>query len=106
VYSDRFKYTEALNFMGAKIEVVYLPDEIRSPFQLQNYAQSAIVTGPTPLKAAHMTVPDIRAGLAYVVAACVAEGTSTLDGLEHLERGYENLVGKLRSVGAQIHLAE
>ncbi len=106
VYSDRFKYTEALNFMGANIEIVYLPDEIRSPFQLQNYAQSAIVNGPTRLKAAHMTVPDIRAGLAYVVAACVAEGTSTLNGLEHLERGYENLVGKLRSVGAQIHLVE
>lgn len=106
VYSDRFKYIEALNFMGADIKIAYLPDEVKGTFQLQNYAQSALVKGPTRLKASHMTVPDIRAGLAYVVAACVAEGTSTLDGLEHLERGYENLVGKLRAVGAQIHLVE
>lgn len=106
VYSDRFKYIEALNFMGANINIEYLPQEITGEFQLQNYAQSAVVKGPTALRASHMTVPDIRAGLAYVVAACVAEGTSTIDGLEHLERGYENLIGKLRAIGAQIHLVD
>ena len=47
-------------------------------------------------------MPDIRAGLAYVLAALVAEGTSTLTGIEHLDRGYEKLEEKLRGVGATI----
>lgn len=106
VYSDRFKYIDTLNEMGANVEITYLPEEISGRFQLQNYSQSAIIHGPTSLTATEMTVPDIRAGLAYVVAACVAEGTSVLDGLEHLERGYEDLFGKLKAIGAQIEYHE
>lgn len=106
VYSDRFKYIDTLNQMGANVEIAYLPEEISGRFQLQNYSQSAIIHGPTSLKATNMTVPDIRAGLAYIVAACVAEGTSVLDGLEHLERGYEDLFGKLKAIGAQIEYHE
>ncbi len=104
VYEDRFKYTETLNTMGANIEITYLPDRVSGPFKHQNYQQSAIIRGVTPLKAGKMTVPDIRAGLAYVAAALVAEGTSEIDGVDHLERGYEDLVGKLRSIGAQIEV--
>ena len=44
----------------------------------------------------------VRAGLAFVVAALMAEGTSTLSGIEHLDRGYETLEEKLKGVGAKI----
>jgi UDP-N-acetylglucosamine 1-carboxyvinyltransferase len=102
VYSDRFKYTETLTSMGADIEIDYQPDLVRGQFQLQNYRQSAIIRGKTQLKAQDMVVPDIRAGLAYVIAALVADGKSTLTGIEHLERGYEALDQKLRAIGANI----
>jgi len=104
VYEDRFKYTEILNAMGANISLEYLPEHVIGDFRHQNYHKSAHVIGPTKLKAASMTVPDIRAGLAYITAALAAEGTSVLDGLTHLERGYEDLIGKLRSVGADIEV--
>ncbi|KKW32418.1 MAG: UDP-N-acetylglucosamine 1-carboxyvinyltransferase [Candidatus Uhrbacteria bacterium GW2011_GWA2_53_10] len=54
------------------------------------------------MHAADVEIPDIRAGLAFVVAALIAKGTSTLTGVEHLERGYERLEEKLRGIGAQI----
>ena len=104
VYEDRFKYTEDLRAMGAHIKIAYLPEEVQGRFRHMHYQQSAVINGPTLLKATDMTVPDIRAGLALVVAALVADGTSTLDGLHHLERGYEDLVGKLKSIGAQIEV--
>ncbi len=102
VYPDRFKYTKTLNEMGANIHLDYLPEEVSGQFKHQNYQQTAIIEGPTPLTASKMTVPDIRAGLAYVAAALTAQGTSEIDGLEHLERGYEDLHGKLLAIGAQI----
>lgn len=105
VYEDRFKYIHTLNEMGANISLDYLPEKVSGQFQHQNYQQSAIITGPTPLSATKMTVPDIRAGLAYVAAALVATGTSEIDGVDHLERGYEDLYGKLASIGADIELA-
>ena len=104
VYEDRFKYTKVLNEMGADITIDYLPDRVSGQFRHQNYQQSAIIKGPTPLKATNMTVPDIRAGLAYVAAALVADGTSKLDGVDHLERGYEDLYGKLAAIGAIIDI--
>lgn len=106
VYEDRFRYTETLNAMGAKIEIAYLPEEISGQFKLQNYQQTAVITGKTPLVAGTMTVPDIRAGLAYVAAALVADGESRIDGIHHLERGYEKLFDKLRSIGADISYAD
>lgn len=104
VMEERFRYTETLNAMGANIEIVYTPEKIRGQFKLQNYRESAVVKGPSELHAAHMTVPDIRAGLAYVAAALVADGTSELDGIHHLDRGYEDLEGKLASIGADIRV--
>lgn len=103
VYEERFGYTEALNFMGANITLFSnCLGEIDCRFKGQNYRHSAVITGPTPLHAANVTVPDIRAGLALVIAALVAEGTSVLSGIEHLDRGYERLEEKLRGVGAVI----
>ena len=61
-----------------------------------------MVRGPTPLTATQLTIPDIRAGCSYILAALCAEGTSKVYGIEHIERGYEKLDTKLRSLGAQI----
>ncbi|MBI5793588.1 UDP-N-acetylglucosamine 1-carboxyvinyltransferase [Candidatus Uhrbacteria bacterium] len=103
VYEERFGYTAALKEMGADITLFSnCLGEIKCRFRGQNYKHSAVITGPTKLHAAEVEVPDIRAGLAFVVAALVADGTSTLTGIHHLDRGYERLEEKLKGVGAQI----
>ncbi len=103
VYEERFGYTKALLNMGANITLFSnCLGEIDCRFKGKNYKHSAVITGATPLTAAQVEVPDIRAGLAFVVAAMVAEGTSTLTGIDHLDRGYERLEEKLRNVGADI----
>lgn len=105
VYEERFGYTQTLAKMGADVSLFSnCLGELPCRFKDQNYKHSAVVKGPSSLKATDMTVPDIRAGLAYVVAALVAEGESTLDGVEHLDRGYEDLYGKLQAIGAQIEV--
>ncbi|HRH31892.1 MAG TPA: UDP-N-acetylglucosamine 1-carboxyvinyltransferase [bacterium] len=103
VYEDRFGYTETLREMGADITIFdTCLGEVSCRFKDHNHKHSAIIKGPTPLKAADIKLLDIRAGLACVIASLVAEGTSTLTGFEHLERGYEDLYGKLKSIGADI----
>ncbi len=105
VYEERFGYTDVLKKMGADISLFEnCLGEIVCRFKDHNYKHAAVIKGPTSLHAGDMVVPDIRAGLAYVLAALIAEGTSTLTGVEHLERGYEDLYGKLRSIGAQIEV--
>lgn len=105
VYEDRFGYTQTLAKMGADVSLFSnCLGELTCRFKDQNHRHSAVVKGPSALHATQMSVPDIRAGLAYVVAALVAEGTSELDGVGHLERGYENLHGKLEAIGAQIEV--
>lgn len=105
VYEERFGYTEVLKSMGADISLFEnCLGEISCRFRDHNYKHAAVIKGPTSLRATAMVVPDIRAGLAYVLAALIAEGTSTLTGVEHLERGYEDLYGKLRAIGAQIEV--
>jgi UDP-N-acetylglucosamine 1-carboxyvinyltransferase len=101
VWEDRFGYVEALKTMGASITVFSkCLGELPCRFNGEGHKHSAVIKGPTPLHAANVAIPDIRAGLALVVAALVAEGTSELSGLEHLTRGYEHLLPKLRAVGA------
>lgn len=103
VYEERFGYTDALKKMGADIALFSnCLGEIDCRFKGQNYGHSAIITGPAKLHAAEIEVPDIRAGLAFVVAALVAEGTSMLTGIHHLDRGYERLQEKLMGVGAKM----
>jgi len=103
VYEERFGYTDTLKKMGADVALFSnCLGEIDCRFKGQNYKHSAVINGPTPLHAADVEIPDIRAGLAFVVAALIAKGTSTLTGVEHLERGYERLEEKLRGIGAQI----
>ncbi len=105
VYEDRFGYTETLRKMGAKIQ---LHRECLGSkacrFRDRDYRHSAVIVGPTPLKAATIQVPDIRAGFSYLLAAMIAKGTSTLTGVGHLERGYEDLIGKMKKLGARIEV--
>lgn len=105
VMEERFGYTKALTEMGADITLFEnCLGELDCRFKDRNYKHAAVVNGPTPLHAHGLEVTDIRAGLAYVVAALVAEGTSEVTGIEHLERGYEDLFGKLTSIGADVRL--
>lgn len=103
IYEDRFGYTQELNRMGADTGLyTKCLGEMVCRFREKDYAHSCIVRGPTPLVGAELTIPDIRAGCSYILAALCATGTSTLTGIEHIERGYERLPEKLRTLGAQI----
>jgi len=103
VYENRFGYTETLNLMGADIEAFTQclgGKECR--FASQNFHHSIVVKGPTPLISKDIAVPDLRAGFAYVLAALIATDESNISGVHYLDRGYERLVEKLSSLGADI----
>lgn len=103
LYEDRFGYTQALRQMGADIGLYSkCLGEVQCRFREREYFHSAIIRGPTPLNAATLDIPDIRAGCSYIVAALCARGTSVAYGIEHIERGYEQLDAKLRALGAHI----
>jgi UDP-N-acetylglucosamine 1-carboxyvinyltransferase len=103
IYEDRFGYTHGLNRMGADTGLfTKCLGELACRFREQDFLHSCVVRGPTPLTAATLTVPDIRAGCSYILAALCAEGTSVIHGIEHVERGYEHLDAKLRALGAHI----
>lgn len=107
VYEERFGYTDALKKMGAKIQLhkeCLGAKECR--FRNRDYRHSAVIVGPTALKPSTIVVPDIRAGFSYLLAALIANGTSVLTGVGHLERGYEDLIGKMTSLGAKIIVKE
>ncbi|MBS3903511.1 MAG: UDP-N-acetylglucosamine 1-carboxyvinyltransferase [Anaplasmataceae bacterium] len=103
VYENRFGYAHTLKLMGADVELFTQclgGKECR--FASRNFHHSLIVRGPTPLKGREIAIPDLRAGFAYVMAALLAPEESILGGLQYLDRGYENLVSKLTSLGADI----
>jgi UDP-N-acetylglucosamine 1-carboxyvinyltransferase len=105
VHESRFGYIETLNRMGADITVStdcigHLPCRYAG----KGFEHSAIIKGPTALHATSIEIPDLRAGMAHVIAALVATGTSQITGLGHLVRGYENLFEKLKSMGAEFQL--
>ncbi|GAA4720561.1 UDP-N-acetylglucosamine 1-carboxyvinyltransferase [Brevibacillus fulvus] len=85
IYGHRFRHIDELRRMGANIKVE---------------GRSAVIEGGSSLLGAKVIASDLRAGAALVIAALVAEGVAQLDGLEHIDRGYENLVGKLQQLGA------
>jgi UDP-N-acetylglucosamine 1-carboxyvinyltransferase len=87
LYEDRFDYTAALEQMGARVHV-FAP-------------HTAVFHGPTPLRGAETSIPDLRAGATQVLAALAAEGESRITGVEHVKRGYEDVLGKLSAVGAR-----
>jgi UDP-N-acetylglucosamine 1-carboxyvinyltransferase len=88
VHENRFQHVTQLAKMGAGITV--------------EGRLHAVVHGPCRLRGTEVAIPDIRSGAALVIAAMCAEGTSLLRNSWHVERGYEDLAGKLASVGARI----
>jgi UDP-N-acetylglucosamine 1-carboxyvinyltransferase len=103
VYEKRFGYAETLSEMGADITLFkQCLGGKACRFASQSFCHSMIVKGPTPLVAKEITIPDLRAGFAYVMAAIIAEGTSVLSGLHFLDRGYEKIVPKLGALGADV----
>ncbi len=103
VYENRFGYTETLKQMGADIQLfTHCLGNSPCRFVSQNYCHSLVVKGATPLVAKDIVIPDLRAGFAYVMAALIASDTSQVIGAQFLDRGYENLVQKLSSMGADI----
>jgi UDP-N-acetylglucosamine 1-carboxyvinyltransferase len=88
VHENRFQHVAQLAKMGAGITV--------------EGRLHAVVHGPCRLHGTDVAIPDIRSGAALVIAALCAEGTSLLRSSWHVERGYEDMAGKLASVGARI----
>ena len=84
VWDNRFRYVDELRKMGASVQVD---------------GQVAVFEGVEKLSPAPLRALDLRAGAAMVVAALMADGTSEI---EDIERGYENIVEKLRGLGADI----
>lgn len=106
VYENRFGYTDTLREMGADITLFrQCLGGKQCRFASQSFCHSVIVKGPVSLVGKEIHIPDLRAGFAYVMAALVASDTSTIYGLPFLERGYENLVGKLEALGANVSLS-
>ena len=91
VWNNRFRYVDELKRMGAQIQVD---------------GKVAVIEGVDHLEGAPIQACDLRAGAAMVIAALAANGTTELSQVQYIERGYENLVGKLRAVGADISLVE
>lgn len=109
IFENRFAFVKGLKEMGADIElfnpIVPNPEEIYN-FNIEddkpeNY-HAAKVTGPTVLHGINQEITDVRAGASLILASLIAEGKSELMGVEHVDRGYENLDGRLRCLGAQI----
>jgi len=87
IFENRFMHVPELSRMGADITV---------------QGNSAIVRGVDKLTGAEVMATDLRASVALVMAGLVAEGTTTVNRIYHLERGYEDITGKLSACGAQI----
>lgn len=107
VYENRFGYTETLREMGADITLFrQCLGGKQCRFASQSFCHSAIVKGTTPLVGKEIRIPDLRAGFAYIMAALIANDTSTISGLPFIERGYESLVEKLGLLGANVSLVK
>jgi UDP-N-acetylglucosamine 1-carboxyvinyltransferase len=101
VYENRFGFTDALRGMGATIGV-YRECLGGHPcrFGQRNFYHSAVISGPTPLSAADIEVPDLRGGFSHLIAALAAKGTSSVKGIDLIDRGYEYFTDKLTALGA------
>ncbi len=91
IWENRMGHTKYLNKMGAKITV---------------NGSNAVIVGPTKLKGSDVIATDLRAGAAMVIAGLIAEGETRIGDIEHILRGYENIIEKLQSVGAKIEIKE
>ncbi len=92
IWQGRLNYTQDLVRMGADITVWN--------------SQQATIKGPTPLHGLELESPDIRAGLAFLMAAAIAEGESKIDNIYHIDRGYERIEERLQKLGLNIKREE
>lgn len=107
VFESRFGYVSELQKMGADIALYdTCLGGSSCRFRSSNYRHSCVIKGPANLHGAHITVPDLRAGFTYLIAAMIARGRSVIEGVEHIERGYEDLAESLRRLGVQIETIE
>ena len=88
VWDSRFRYVEQLTFMGADIQVD---------------GKMAVITGVEKLKPSPVRAVDLRAGAAMIIAGLSAEGTTEIEEIDHIDRGYENVVEKFSALGADIN---
>ncbi len=91
IFENRFKYVDEITRMGAKVQVE---------------GNTAIITGVSEYTGADIVAPDLRAGAALVIAGLAAEGFSTVDSIQYVQRGYERFEDKLKSLGANISLVD
>jgi len=91
IYENRFQNVPYLNRMGANIKIV---------------GKKIKIKGPTTLKGKKVVATDLRAGACLVLAGLAAQGKTTITNIEHVLRGYENIIEKLTNVGAKISLEE
>jgi UDP-N-acetylglucosamine 1-carboxyvinyltransferase len=105
VYENRFGYLKTLKKLGADVQLVHhCLGSSKCRFEGKNHEHSAIISGPTELNAIDepLEIPDLRAGLAYVIAASVAKGTTILKGVSMVERGYGDIVPRLKALHCDI----
>ena len=101
VYENRFGFVEPLREMGAQIQLYReCLGGLPCRFGQRNFRHSAVVSGPTKLHGADISVPDLRGGFSHVIAALAAEGTSRVRGIDLIDRGYEHFLEKLDALGA------
>lgn len=91
IYENRMRHIKHLNAMGASI---------------RQFEKTAIIKGKTHLVGRKVVATDLRAGASMMVAGMIAKGTTTITNIEHILRGYENIVDKLSNVGADIKLID
>jgi UDP-N-acetylglucosamine 1-carboxyvinyltransferase len=91
IWENRFMHVPYLNNLGADITIK---------------GQTATIRGKTKLKGGEFVATDLRAGAAMVIAGLIAKGTTKVNEIEHILRGYENIVEKLTGVGADISIKE
>lgn len=91
VYPKRFGHVDQLRRMGADIAMK---------------GSTAVIRGGAPLHGDWVHASDIRAGVSLLIAGMMAEGVTRLTGVEHLERGYEDIIGSFRRLGASLRLSE
>ena len=88
MYEGRLQYLFELQRMGARVNV--------------RDSHVGLVEGPTRLHGAELISFDVRAGATILIAALIADGKTTIDRIEHIDRGYEHFDGRLRSLGVKI----
>lgn len=108
IFENRFSYVSELNKLGADIE--YMNPKVDNPSEFyhfnydkeKDYEQAICIKGPQELHNGVPEVKDLRAGATLAIAALIADGESVVNGISHLERGYEDFVEKVRSLGGDI----